>query len=111
MRQTVLEPLGMTHSAYEQPLSAARDRHAARAHGLEGQPMDAKWHVYARSSKPPGCGRPHPTSPGSSSKCSGRFGDGRTGSCRGRSHREMVNPVGVGDDAVGLGVSKFGEGW
>ena len=46
MRDTVLNPLGMTHSAYEQPLSAERDRHAARAHDRTGAARDVKWHVY-----------------------------------------------------------------
>jgi CubicO group peptidase (beta-lactamase class C family) len=110
MRQTVLEPLGMTHSAYEQPLSAARDRHAARAHGLEGQPMDAKWHVYPELEAAGLWTTPSDLA---------RFLIEVQQSIRGRSNRvlsraiaqEMVNPVGVGEYAVGLGVSKFGEGW
>lgn len=32
MQNLVLGPIGMTHSAYEQPLSPERDRHATRAH-------------------------------------------------------------------------------
>ena len=39
-------PIGMTNSAYEQPLSPERDRNAARAHSGRGRAMDAKWHVY-----------------------------------------------------------------
>jgi CubicO group peptidase (beta-lactamase class C family) len=42
MQAVVLGPIGMTHSAYEQPLSAERDRHAARAHDGRGRAMDTK---------------------------------------------------------------------
>ena len=110
MQQTVLGPLGMTRSAYEQPLSPERDRNAARAHGLEGQAMDAKWHVY-----------PELEAAGlwTTSTDLARFLIDVQQSIRGRSNRvlsraiaqEMVNPVGVGDYAVGLGVGKIGEGW
>ena len=44
LRETVLAPLGMTHSAYEQPLSAERDRQAARGHDRSGAARDVKWH-------------------------------------------------------------------
>ena len=46
LKEWVLEPVGMTNSAYEQPLSPERDKQAARAHSGRGQAMDAKWHVY-----------------------------------------------------------------
>jgi CubicO group peptidase (beta-lactamase class C family) len=110
MQQTVLGPLGMTRSAYEQPLSADRDRNAARAHGLEGQAMDAKWHVYPELEAAGLWTTPTDLA---------RFLIEVQQSIRGRSNRvlsraiaqEMVNPVGVGEYAVGLGVAKIGEGW
>jgi CubicO group peptidase (beta-lactamase class C family) len=46
MRRTVLEPLGMRHSTYEQPLPARLARNAATAHGPDGQALAGKWHVY-----------------------------------------------------------------
>src|SRR5690606_21638422 len=46
LQNAVLGPLGMTRSAFEQPLSPARDRNAARGHGEDGTSMGAKWHVY-----------------------------------------------------------------
>jgi len=46
LREWVLGPIGMSDSAYEQPLSAERDRTAARAHGGDGRARGAKWHVY-----------------------------------------------------------------
>jgi len=110
MRRTVLDPLGMTHSGYEQPLSAARDRNAARAHGLEGQAMDAKWHVYPELEAAGLWTTPSDLT---------TFLIEVQQSIQGRSNRvlsraiaqEMVTPVGVGDYAVGLGISKLGEGW
>jgi CubicO group peptidase (beta-lactamase class C family) len=46
LRETVLGPIGMNDSAYEQPLSGERDKRAARAHNRNGAVRDAKWHVY-----------------------------------------------------------------
>lgn len=46
MRETVLAPLGMDDSTYEQPLPAARARHAATGHLVGGLPVEGKFHVY-----------------------------------------------------------------
>jgi CubicO group peptidase (beta-lactamase class C family) len=46
MRRTVLQPLGMGRSTYEQPLPARLARSAASAHDAEGRPIHGKWHVY-----------------------------------------------------------------
>jgi CubicO group peptidase (beta-lactamase class C family) len=106
----VLDPIGMKHSAYEQPLSAARDAHAARAHDRSGQPRDAKWHVY-----------PELAAAGlwTTAPDLARFGIELQKSLSGRSNRvltrvmamEMATPVGVGPYAVGMQISKIGEGW
>ena len=110
MQDTVLNPLGMTHSAYEQPLSAERDRHAARAHDRTGAARDAKWHVY-----------PELAAAGlwTTSPDLARFGIEIQKSIQGRSNRvlnramanEMASPVGVGPFAIGMSMSKRGEGW
>jgi CubicO group peptidase (beta-lactamase class C family) len=110
MQAFVLGPIGMTRSAYEQPLSAAHDRHAARAHDREGQARDIKWHVYPEL-EAAGLW----TTPSDLAK----FAIEVQQSLRGRSTRvlsramvqEMVTPVGVGDFGVGFAVSKRGEGW
>jgi CubicO group peptidase (beta-lactamase class C family) len=110
MQEIVLGPLGMTHSAYEQPLSKERDAHAARAHDREGKARDAKWHVYPEL-EAAGLW----TTPTDLAK----FAAEVQLSIAGRSNRvlsrmlaqEMVNPVGVGDFGVGFTVSKIGEGW
>jgi CubicO group peptidase (beta-lactamase class C family) len=46
MRRTILDPLGMRASTYEQPLPSARHRSAATAYDLGGREVDGKWHVY-----------------------------------------------------------------
>ncbi len=46
MRDTVLAPLGMTLSTYEQPLPAARFAEVAMPHGGEGQMLSEGPHVY-----------------------------------------------------------------
>jgi CubicO group peptidase (beta-lactamase class C family) len=46
MRSLVLEPAGMQHSTYQQPLPPARRGAAAVAHDRTGSPLAAGWHVY-----------------------------------------------------------------
>lgn len=46
MQEILLDPAGMTHSTFEQPLPAARAAEAARAHDGEGKPIPGEWHVY-----------------------------------------------------------------
>lgn len=110
MRDTVLAPLGMRHSAYEQPLSAERDKLAARAHDRNGAARDAKWHVY-----------PELAAAGlwTTSPDLARFGIELQKSLQGRSNRvlnramasEMASPVGVGPFAIGMQMDRIGEGW
>jgi CubicO group peptidase (beta-lactamase class C family) len=46
MRETVLLPLGMTSSTFEQPLPASRQTLAATAYGPNGQAVKGRWHIY-----------------------------------------------------------------
>jgi len=46
MRKTVLEPLGMRASSYDQPLPAARAALTATAHTAKGKPVPGRWHIY-----------------------------------------------------------------
>jgi CubicO group peptidase (beta-lactamase class C family) len=110
MQRLVLGPIGMTNSAYEQPLSAERDRHAARAHSGGGRAMDTKWHVYPELAAAGLWTTPtdlatfaieiQQTSLGRSTRVLTRA-----------SVLEMLTPVGVGDYAVGLAITKNGQGW
>jgi len=110
MRDTVLNPIGMTNSTYEQPLPAARDRNAARAHSRDGRSMGPKWHVYPEQAAAGLWTTPSDLA---------RFAIEVQLSAVGRSNRvlsrttvqEMLSPVGVGDFAVGFSISKIGQGW
>jgi CubicO group peptidase (beta-lactamase class C family) len=110
MQRWVLGPIGMTNSAYEQPLSAERDRHAARAHSGAGLAMDAKWHVY-----PELAAAGLWTTPTDLAKFAieiQKAALGRSSRVLNQSTvREMLTPVGVGDYAVGLAIAKMGQGW
>lgn len=46
MRRTVLDPLGMSNSTYEQPLPRARHHQAATGYQVGQRPVDGKWHIY-----------------------------------------------------------------
>jgi CubicO group peptidase (beta-lactamase class C family) len=110
MQEWVLKPIGMASSAYEQPLSAARDRNAARAHDRTGNVREAKWHVY-----------PELAAAGlwTTAADLARFGIELQKSIQGRSNRvlsramaiEMATPVGVGPYGLGIAINKDGEGW
>jgi CubicO group peptidase (beta-lactamase class C family) len=110
LQRLVLGPIGMRDSAYEQPLSNERDTHAARAHSGGGRAMDTKWHVYPELAAAGLWTTPtdlakfaieiQKTALGRSSKVLTQAGV-----------REMLSPVGVGDYAVGLAVTKIGQGW
>jgi CubicO group peptidase (beta-lactamase class C family) len=110
LEEWVLGPIGMKDSAYEQPLGPARDQKAARAHDGQGKAMDAKWHVY-----------PELEAAGlwTTSVDLARLAIEVQKSLRGESNRvltresarEMMEPVGAGDFAVGFEISKIGEGW
>jgi CubicO group peptidase (beta-lactamase class C family) len=106
----VLDPIGMRNSGFEQPLSAERDRQAARAHNGRGAAMDAKWHVYPEL-EAAGLW----TTPSDLARLAIELQSALQGKSNrvlsAASAREMVSPVGMGDYAVGFGLRKVGEGW
>ena len=110
MKSLVLDPIGMRHSAFEQPLSAERDSTAARAHSGGGAAMDAKWHVYPEL-QAAGLW----TTPSDLARLAIELQRTLQGQSTRvlslASAREMITPVGVGDFAVGFGLRKLGEGW
>ena len=110
LRDNVLQPIGMDNSTYQQPIPAARDRNAARAHSRDGESMGAKWHVYPEMAAAGLWTTPSDLA---------RFAIEVQMSAIGESNRvlsrttvqEMLSPVGVGDFAVGFSISKIGQGW
>jgi CubicO group peptidase (beta-lactamase class C family) len=46
MRETVLEPLGMTHSSFDYNVPAELEPRIARAHDRQGVPIAGGWHRY-----------------------------------------------------------------
>jgi len=46
MRETVLEPIGMSESTYEQPLPESRRGQAASGYRADGTRVEGKWHTY-----------------------------------------------------------------
>ncbi len=110
LQEWVLGRIGMSRSAYEQPLSPERDRNAARGHGGDGRARGAKWHVYPELAAAGLWTTPTDLA---------RFAidvqlslQGRSNKVLSRDHvREMVLPVGTGPFGVGFSVAKQGEGW
>ena len=110
LQEYVLEPVGMIQSIFEQPLSPARDKNAARAHDGGGKAMGPKWHVY-----PELAAAGLWTTPTDLAK----FAIEVQKSLRGEANhvlsrtmiKEMLSPVGIGDFAVGFSLTKKGQGW
>ncbi len=110
MRSTVLAPLGMTGSSFEQPLPAERAGKAARAHNGQGRGMPAPWHVYPEQGAAGLWTTPTDLA---------QFIIEVQTAVRGPSGKvlsqnfaqQMVTPVGTGPFAVGLTIDKRGEGW
>lgn len=117
-REWVLQPIGMTNSTFEQPLPAAREKQAARAHSRMGARMGDPWHVY-----PEHAAAGLWTTPTDLAKflievqrtlaapAASRGAERSTGVLTRAMMLEMVTPVGVGPYAVGFSVEKRGEGW
>ncbi len=110
MQSTVLGPLGMANSSFEQPIGSALAAHAARAHNSQGRGMAAPWHVY-----PEQAAAGLWTTPADlaqfvievQSAVRGPTGRVLTQAAA----REMITPVGTGPFAIGLTLEKRGEGW
>lgn len=109
-REWVLDPLAMADSTFEQPLPAARQAQAARAHDRNGARMKEPWRVYPEQAAAGLWTTPTDLA---------RFAIEVQLAVQDRSSRvltpalarEMITPVGVGPYAVGFGIARQGEGW
>jgi len=110
LRESVLDPLRMAHSTYEQPLPAALESKAARAHSRDGKAMDARWHVYPEQAA---AGLwTTPTDLAAFVVEVQRALRGPAGRVLSQAMaKEMVAPVGIGPYGLGLVVNRRGEGW
>jgi CubicO group peptidase (beta-lactamase class C family) len=110
MKATVLDPLGMSHSTYQQPLPDAYAAHAAHAHNNEGHASDVPWHVY-----PEQAAAGLWTTPSDLARVALELQlalRGPSGTVlKEATAREMIAPVSVGPFAVGFSILKKGEGW
>ena len=110
MRETVLGPIGMTNSTYEQPLPAESAVAGSARARSSGQPGDAPWRVY-----PEHAAAGLWTTPTDLAKFAIEVQQalaGRSTKVLSRAMaQEMVTPVGVGPFAVGFTIAKEGEGW
>jgi CubicO group peptidase (beta-lactamase class C family) len=109
-REWVLDPLEMTNSTFEQPLPAARQAQAARAHNPNGARTNDPWHVY-----PEQAAAGLWTTPTDLAKLAIEVQlavQGRPSRVLSPAlAREMITPIGVGPYAVGFAIAKEGEGW
>lgn len=110
MRASVLGPLAMNDSTYEQPIPEPMASRTARAHSREGQARSVKWHVY-----PEQAAAGLWTTPSDLAKAAIEVQKALRGPkgavLTQASAREMTTPVGVGPFAVGFMIEKRGEGW
>ena len=109
-RETVLAPLAMSRSSFEQPMTEALAANAARAHNGAGRRSPAPWHVY-----PEQAAAGLWTTPSDLARFAievQRAIQGPRGAVLTQSAaREMLTAVGTGGYAVGFSVSQRGQGW
>jgi len=110
MRASILAPLAMSDSTFEQPIPEPMASRTARAHSREGQARPIKWHVY-----PEQAAAGLWTTPSDLARAAIEVQKALRGPkgavLTQASAREMTTPVGVGPFAVGFTIEKRGEGW
>ncbi|MCV2349442.1 serine hydrolase domain-containing protein [Paucibacter sp. Y2R2-4] len=110
MQSTVLAPLGMTGSSFQQPPRADWAPRLAYAHNHKGERMGAPWHVY-----PEQAAAGLWTTPSDLARYMIEVQQARRGP-KGKvltqhGALEMSSPVGSGPFAVGLQLEMRGQGW
>ena len=110
MQSTILGPLEMSNSTYQQPLPEGMQARAAHAYDNNGKAMDASWHVY-----PEQAAAGLWTTPSDLAKVAielQRAVRGPSGTVlKEETARQMIAPTGVGPFAVGFKIEQNGQGW
>lgn len=110
MQGTILGPLEMSNSTYQQPLPEGMQARAAHAYDNNGKAMDASWHVY-----PEQAAAGLWTTPSDLAKVAielQRAVRGPSGTVlKEETARQMIAPTGVGPFAVGFKIEQNGQGW
>jgi len=110
MRASILAPLAMNDSTFEQPIPEPMASRTARAHDRQGLAGPVKWRVY-----PEQAAAGLWTTPTDLAKAAIEVQTALRGPKGGvltqASAREMTTPVGVGPFAIGFMIEKRGEGW
>lgn len=110
MRELVLEPLGMRHSSFAQPLPPDAARNVALAHGPDGKRLDQPWHVFPEQAAA-GLWTTAADLARVIVEVQRAAWDGR-GAVLGRAGaRELLAPTGIGPFGAGFRLLSFGEGW
>lgn len=110
MQSTVLAPLQMSNSSFEQPLAVNNTTRAALAHDEHGRRMGPPWRIHPEQATS-GLW----TTPSDLAKfiieiqTALRGPNGQV--LDQRSAREMISPVGVGRFAIGVAIDQRGDGW
>ncbi len=111
MQSTVLAPLGMTGSSFQQPPPASWAPRLAFAHNHKGQRMGAPWHVYPEQAAAGLWTTPTDLARFMIEVQQARRGVGLGKVLTQHGALEMSSPVGSGPFAVGLQLEMRGQGW
>jgi len=109
MESTLLGPLGMSNSTYQQPLPEAMAGHASHAHGENGEALDAPWHVYPEQAAAGLWTTPSDLAQVAIELQRALQGSGKV--LKQATAREMITPTGAGPFAVGFQIEQKGQGW
>lgn len=109
-REQVLGPFGMRNSTFAQPLPPAFAMRAARGHSGGGKRMGAPWHDYPEQSAAGLWSTPSDLAR-FLIEVQRAFSGPKGTVITQATAREMLTPIGVGEQALGLVIEKRGEGW
>ncbi|HET7694124.1 MAG TPA: serine hydrolase [Vicinamibacterales bacterium] len=107
-RELVLEPLGMRHSTYAQPLPAELHRSAATGHRASGEPVAGRWHIHPEQAAAGLWTTPEDLARFAIAIQQMAAGTAKTGIMSRELAAAMMQPV-IDDYGLGLGISGTGR--